>query len=85
MARSRATPEDKRRGQALASLLKAGREHRATTQRALADEADIALDTLRAIEAGRSASPAFFTVAALAEALELRLDDLARQSRREPQ
>jgi DNA-binding XRE family transcriptional regulator len=84
MPRRLATAADRHRGEALAALLKTARERRSTTQRALADEADIALDTLRAIEAGRSSSPAFFTVVALAEALELRLEDLARHSRGEP-
>lgn len=81
MPRAAVTTADRRRGETLAALLKTRREQQSTTQRALADEAEVALDTLRAIEAGRSASPAFFTVAALAQALGLRLDDLARQSR----
>lgn len=36
-------------------------------------------ETLRKIETGRIATPAFFTVAALAGALGLSLEDLARQ------
>jgi len=44
---------------------------------AVALQAGISLDTLRKIERGAIASPAFFTVAALARALELSLDELA--------
>jgi transcriptional regulator with XRE-family HTH domain len=80
MPRTKVTAAEKLRGEALAGLLSRARERRAKTQQALADEASIALDTLRAIEAGRSASPAFFTVAAIALALDVRLDDLARDS-----
>jgi len=36
-------------------------------------------ETLRKIETGRIATPAFFTVAALAAALNLALEDLVRQ------
>jgi hypothetical protein len=36
-------------------------------------------ETLRKIETGRIATPAFFTVAALAAALGLSLEDVARQ------
>ncbi|MGO9791648.1 MAG: helix-turn-helix domain-containing protein [Solirubrobacteraceae bacterium] len=80
MPRTKLTAAETLRGKALAGLLSGARERRAKTQQALADEANVALDTLRAIEAGRSASPAFFTVAALALALDVRLDDLARDS-----
>lgn len=40
--------------------------------------AGISAETLRKIETGRIPTPAFFTVAALAEALGLSLDTLAR-------
>jgi transcriptional regulator with XRE-family HTH domain len=36
-------------------------------------------ETLRKIETGRIATPAFFTVAALADALGIPLDDVVRQ------
>jgi DNA-binding XRE family transcriptional regulator len=80
MPRTKLTAAERLRGEALAGLLSGARAQSAKTQRAVADEANVALDTLRAIEAGRSASPAFFTVAALAHALDVRLDDLARRS-----
>jgi hypothetical protein len=37
----------------------------------------VSAETLRKIETGRAPTPAFFTVAALAHALHLSLDDLA--------
>ena len=42
-------------------------------------------ETLRKIETGRIATPAFFTVAALAAALGLSLEDVVRQCAAEPE
>jgi transcriptional regulator with XRE-family HTH domain len=44
----------------------------------VADAASISPETLRKIETGRLATPAFTTVAALAAVLDLPLDELAR-------
>lgn len=46
----------------------------------VAAEAGIPVETLRKIESGRIATPAFFTVAALARALNLAIDVLADQT-----
>jgi transcriptional regulator with XRE-family HTH domain len=43
----------------------------------VAAAAGVSAETLRKIETGRAPTPAFFTVAALAAALELTLDELA--------
>ncbi|WP_407647068.1 helix-turn-helix domain-containing protein [Actinacidiphila soli] len=43
----------------------------------VAATAGVSAETLRKIETGRAPTPAFFTVAALAHALDLSLDDLA--------
>lgn len=43
----------------------------------VAAAAGVSAETLRKIETGRAPTPAFFTVAALAHALHLSLDDLA--------
>ena len=40
----------------------------------------VPIETLRKIETGRIATPAFFTVAALAAALAIPLDDVVRRS-----
>lgn len=44
----------------------------------MAQAASISPETLRKIETGRLATPAFTTVAALAAVLDIRLDELAR-------
>ena len=43
----------------------------------VAAAAGVSAETLRKIETGRAPTPAFFTVAALATALNVSLDDLA--------
>ena len=45
----------------------------------IAAASGVPAETLRKIETGRIATPAFFTVAALATALGLSLEDIARQ------
>ena len=42
----------------------------------LARESSVAIDTVRSLEGGRVATPAFLTIARLAEALGLSLDEL---------
>jgi transcriptional regulator with XRE-family HTH domain len=43
----------------------------------VAAAAGVSAETLRKVETGRAPTPAFFTVAALASALDLSLDELA--------
>jgi transcriptional regulator with XRE-family HTH domain len=43
----------------------------------IAAAAGLSAETLRKIETGRAPTPAFFTVAALAVALDLSMDDIA--------
>lgn len=45
----------------------------------VAAQAGLSAETLRKIETGRAPTPAFFTVAALADALGLSMDDLVRR------
>lgn len=78
--RARTTDHERLRGEALARLIQLARQQLGRTQRELAEQAEIPVDTLRAIEGGRSASPSFFTVSALARILNLGLDDVARQT-----
>ncbi|MEV6522325.1 helix-turn-helix transcriptional regulator [Longispora sp. NPDC051575] len=75
MVRTPLTAEEHRRGQALGRALQVARAGRSAAEIALA--AGISLDTLRKIERGAIATPAFFTVAALAEVLGLDLRTLA--------
>lgn len=69
------TPEERARGQRLGSLLRKARGPRSMVE--VAAESGVPVETLRKIEAGRTPTPAFFTVVALANALEIPLEQLA--------
>ena len=74
MVRPPLSHQDRLRGARLGVLLRQARG-----QRSLADVAaasGVPAETLRKIEAGRIATPAFFTVVALASALELSLQQV---------
>lgn len=75
MVRVPLTPADRERGERLGTLLRDARGDRSMVDVAAA--AGISAETLRKIETGRIPTPAFFTVAALAEALGLSLDTIA--------
>ena len=66
---------ERERGERLGHLLRAARGDRSMVDVAI--HAGISTETLRKIETGRIPTPAFFTVAALAGALELDLELLA--------
>lgn len=72
MVRLPLTPAEVQRGQRLGALLRAARGERSMLETALA--AHISPETLRKIETGRVATPAFPTIAAIADALDLSLD-----------
>jgi transcriptional regulator with XRE-family HTH domain len=80
MVRTRLTESERERGLALGRALQRARGGRSAAEVAL--RAGISLDTLRKIERGAIATPAFFTVAALAEVLGLDLNDLGAAPRR---
>ncbi|GAA3839054.1 helix-turn-helix transcriptional regulator [Saccharothrix violaceirubra] len=84
MVRQPLTQADHDRGEHLGRLLRQARGDRSMTDTAHA--AGISVETLRKIERGRIPTPAFFTVAALAAAVGLSLDDLNRHlnDRRQP-
>jgi transcriptional regulator with XRE-family HTH domain len=75
MVRVPLTPAERERGERLGNLLRAARGDRSMVE--VAVQAGISTETLRKIETGRIPTPAFFTVAALAGALELDLELLA--------
>ena len=75
MVRVPLTPADRERGERLGALLRSARAERSLPEVAAA--AGISAETLRKIETGRIPTPAFFTVAALATALDLSLDTIA--------
>ncbi len=71
------------RGERLGSLLRRARGERSILDTAI--EAGISPETLRKIESGRVATPAFPTIAAVADVLGLSLDDVWSEiSRSEP-
>lgn len=76
MVRVPLTDDERRRGEELGRLLRTARRTRSIAE--VAESAGISAETLRKIETGRIPTPAFFTVAALAAALDLSLDALVR-------
>ncbi|WP_077043206.1 helix-turn-helix domain-containing protein [Rhodococcus sp. MTM3W5.2] len=75
MVRVPLTAEELERGKRLGELLRGARGEASMVEVAL--DAGISVETLRKIETGRIATPAFFTVAALAQVLGLSLDLVA--------
>ncbi|QJY45825.1 helix-turn-helix domain-containing protein [Pseudonocardia broussonetiae] len=75
MVRVPLTPAERERGEQLGALLREARGERSLGE--VAGASGISAETLRKIETGRIPTPAFFTVAALARALGLSLDELA--------
>ena len=80
MVRLPLTPAEVERGQRLGALLRRARGQRSILETAL--DAGISPETLRKIETGRVATPAFPTVAAVAAVLGLSLDELWAQTSR---
>jgi transcriptional regulator with XRE-family HTH domain len=76
MVRQPLTQSDRDRGERLGELLRRARGQRSMVE--IAAAAGISVETLRKIERGRIPTPAFFTVAALCEAVGLSLDGLSR-------
>ncbi|WP_091095626.1 helix-turn-helix transcriptional regulator [Micromonospora citrea] len=72
MVRLPLTPAEVERGQRLGALLRRARGERSMLVTALA--AGVSPETLRKIESGRVATPAFPTIAAVADVLGLSLD-----------
>jgi transcriptional regulator with XRE-family HTH domain len=72
MVRLPLTPDELERGQRLGALLRRARGERSMLEIAL--DARVSPETLRKIESGRVATPAFPTIAAIADVLGLSLD-----------
>ncbi|VEI89135.1 Helix-turn-helix domain [Nocardiopsis dassonvillei] len=77
MVREPLTADQIERGRLLGALLRRARAERTMVD--VAREARISVETLRKIEGGRIPTPTFFTVAAIADALGLSLDELLRR------
>ncbi|WP_018640287.1 helix-turn-helix domain-containing protein [Parafrankia elaeagni] len=74
MVRLPLTPAEVERGKRLGALLRRTRGERSILDTAL--DAGVSPETLRKIESGRVATPAFPTIAAIADVLGLSLDDV---------
>jgi transcriptional regulator with XRE-family HTH domain len=74
MVRPPLSPQERARGERLGMLLREARGQRSMTE--IAAVSGVPVETLRKIETGRIATPAFFTVAALAAAVGLSLEDV---------
>jgi hypothetical protein len=74
MVRPPLSPEERARGERLGMLLREARGSRSMTEVAAAS--GVPVETLRKIETGRIATPAFFTVATLAASVGLSLEDV---------
>jgi len=74
MVRLPLSRDEVERGERLGALLRAARGERSILDIAL--EAGVSPETLRKIETGRIATPAFPTIAAIAGVLELSLDSV---------
>ncbi|GAA1864927.1 helix-turn-helix transcriptional regulator [Myceligenerans crystallogenes] len=77
MVRLPLTPDEVRRGERLGALLRRARGNRSMLEVAL--DAGVSPETLRKIESGRVATPAFPTVAGIAAVLGLSLDEIWRE------
>lgn len=74
MVRLPLSPADVERGQRLGAMLRRARGERSMLEIAL--DARVSPETLRKIESGRVATPAFSTIAAIAAVLGLSLDEV---------
>jgi transcriptional regulator with XRE-family HTH domain len=77
MPRTRLSDAEREWGRQLAEILRKGREVAGVSAETLAVAADVSVETVRRIERGLVPSPGFFTVAAVAQVLDLDLADLA--------
>lgn len=78
MVRPILTPAERDRGRRLGAALRAARGDRSMVDVSAAS--GVPVETLRKIETGRIVTPAFFTVAALAHALDVDLLALAGET-----
>lgn len=69
---------------ALAEQVRAMREARGWARERLAKEAGISVSTLVRLESEGAIQPGFFTVGAVAQALDVSLDDLFREAKAAP-
>jgi transcriptional regulator with XRE-family HTH domain len=74
MVRPMLTADERERGRQLGAALRAARGSRSMVE--VAAISGVPIETLRKIETGRIPTPAFFTVAAIADAVGMPLENL---------
>jgi transcriptional regulator with XRE-family HTH domain len=80
MSRKPATDAERRHGERLGRILAERREAARRSAADVARASNVSLDAVRSLEMGRVPTPAFLTVARLAGALGVSLDDLHAQA-----
>ena len=80
MSRRISPAQDREHGRQLGRLIAAHRQRMGQSAPELARESSVAVDTVRSLENGRVATPGFLTIARLANALGLSLDELHAQA-----
>lgn len=78
MPRRSLTDQEVRHGRQLGRALAQRRSALAVSAQDVATRADLSVDALRSLESGRVATPAFLTVARLADVLDVSLDEMHR-------
>ena len=74
--RQRLTEADRRHGERVGEEIAKARAKTGRSAQAVAETASVSIDTLRSLETGRVPTPSFLTIARVAGALGLGLDDL---------
>ena len=83
MARKPLSDAERAQGRSLGEVFLQRREHDRIERRTLARQADISEETLRNIEAGKSAAVTFLVVARIASSLGISLNDLGNAIEKE--
>ena len=81
MARRKATDRDRYRAKRLGNSLSARQAELDISIQDLSTRSNVRYETVRLLLAGKRVSPSFFLVADLAEALGMKLEELARKTR----
>lgn len=81
MGRNRATDDDRRRAAQLADFLVRKKKEAKLSVQDLSTNSNVRYETIRALLAGKSVGPSFFLVADLAAALDVKLDEIAKEAR----
>ncbi len=76
MARRQVSDEDRAVGRRLGAALREARDAAGMSAQTIASVSELSIDTVRSIETGRTAAPSFITVARIADALGMSLDQL---------